>query len=159
MVWFENALALNDFSLDVYRGEVVSVLGPNSAGKTTLMHTISGLIIDIKKKEARRGGVRITIMGEMKFEGEDILHTGPIERIKKGISLSRERHPIFQDSSVEENLAISTYLRRDREIKKSFDSVYSIFPVLRELRKKKPSERERTGKKRNTEPKCQNRWS
>ena len=137
MVWFENALALNDFSLDVYKGEVVSVLGPNSAGKTTLMHTISGLIIDIKKKEARRGGVRITIMGEMKFEGEDILNTGPIERIKKGISLSRERHPIFQDSSVEENLAISTYLRRDREIKKSFDSVYSIFPVLRELRKKK----------------------
>jgi len=138
MVWFENALALNDLSLEVHKGEVFSVLGPNSAGKSTLMHTISGLIIDIKKKETRRGGVRITIMGEMKFEGEDILHLGPIERIKKGISLSRERHPIFQDSSVEENLEISTYLKRDREIKKrNLDLVYSIFPALKDLRKKR----------------------
>jgi branched-chain amino acid transport system ATP-binding protein len=56
MVFFENALALNDLSLEVRKGEIVGVLGSNSAGKTTLMNTVSGLILDMKKKEDRRGG-------------------------------------------------------------------------------------------------------
>jgi branched-chain amino acid transport system ATP-binding protein len=137
MIWFENAIAINDISLEVNTNEIVAVLGPNSAGKTTLMHAISGLIIDIRKKEFRKGGERITILGEMKFEGEDILYKSPIDRIKKGISLSRERHPVFPDSTVEENLKISTYLRRDKEIKKSFDFIYFIFPHLKSLRKRK----------------------
>jgi len=137
MVFFENALALNDLSLEVYRGEIVSALGSNSAGKTTLMNTISGLIIDMKVKEDRRGGERITLMGEVWFEGEEILFTKPSQHIRKGIALSRERHPIFPDSDVEENLRISTYLRRDSEINKSFDFVYSIFPPLKELGKRR----------------------
>ncbi len=137
MVFFENALAINDLSLEVNQGEIVSALGSNSAGKTTLMNTISGLIIDMKKKEDRRGGERITIMGEIRFEGEDITNVKPSERIRRGIALSRERHPIFPDSDVEENLKIATYLRKDSEIKKSFEFVYSIFPPLKELRKRK----------------------
>jgi len=137
MVFFENALAINDLSIEVKREEIVGVLGPNSAGKTTLMNTISGLIIDIKIKEERRGGERITVMGELWFEGEEILHSKPSYRIRKGIALSRERHPIFPDSSVEENLRISTYLRKDSEVQKSFEFVYGIFPPLRELRKRK----------------------
>jgi len=137
MVFFENALALNDLSLEVNEGEIVSALGSNSAGKTTLMNSISGLIIDMRTKENRRGGERITLMGEIKFEGEEILWTKPSDRIRKGIALSRERHPIFPDSDVEENLKISTYLRRDREINKTFDFVYSVFPPLKELRKRK----------------------
>ena len=51
MVFFENAIALNDFSMSVNQGEIVGVIGSNSAGKTTLMNTISGLIIDMKIKE------------------------------------------------------------------------------------------------------------
>jgi branched-chain amino acid transport system ATP-binding protein len=137
MVFFENALAINDLSLEVRKEEIVGVLGSNSAGKTTLMNTISGLIMDIKKKEDRRGGERITMLGEIKFEGEDITNTEPDERVKKGIVLSRERHPIFPDSSVEENLRIATYLRKDSEVKKSFDSVYTIFFHLKEIRKRK----------------------
>jgi branched-chain amino acid transport system ATP-binding protein len=137
MVFFENALAINDLSIEVKREEIVGVLGPNSAGKTTLMNTISGLIIDIKIKEERRGGERITVMGELWFEGEEMLHSKPSYRIRKGIALSRERHPIFPDSSVEENLRISTYLRKDPEVQKSFEFVYGIFPPLRELRKRK----------------------
>ena len=137
MVFFENALALNDLSLDVYRGEIVSALGSNSAGKTTLMNTISGLIIDMKVKEERKGGERITIMGEIRFEGEEILSAKPSLRIRKGIALSRERHPIFPDSDIEENLRISTYLRRDREIGKTYEFVYSIFPPLKELKKRR----------------------
>ena len=63
MVFFENALALNDFSMRVDQGEIIGVIGSNSAGKTTLMNTISGLIIDMKIKEQRKGGERITIYG------------------------------------------------------------------------------------------------
>jgi len=137
MVFFENALAINDLSLEVRQGEIVGVLGSNSAGKTTLMNTLSGLIIDMKKKEDRRGGERITLLGEIRYEGEEITHVEPYERVKKGIVLSRERHPIFPDSSVEENLKIASVLRRDQEIKKSMDFVYQIFSHLKGIRKRK----------------------
>ena len=60
MVFFENALALNDLSLKVDAEQIVGVIGSNSAGKTTLMNTLSGLIIDMRIKEKRRGGERIT---------------------------------------------------------------------------------------------------
>src|SRR4030042_7038720 len=101
------------------------------------MNTISGLMIDIKRKEDRRGGERITLLGEVRFEGEDITNTEPDERVKKGSVLSRERHPIFPDSSVEENLKIATYLRRDSGVKKSFEFVYTVFFHLNEIRKRK----------------------
>ena len=55
MVFYENALALNDFSLTVNAGEIVGIIGSNSAGKTTLMNTVSGLILDMKIKEQRKG--------------------------------------------------------------------------------------------------------
>lgn len=137
MVFFENALAINDLSLEVQKGEIVGVLGSNSAGKTTLMNTLSGLIIDIKKKEDRRGGERITVLGELRFEGEDMMNTKPNVRVKKGIVLSRERHPIFPDSSVEENLKIAAYLRRDSEVGKSIEFVYAVFLHLGEIKKRK----------------------
>lgn len=137
MVFFENALAINDLSMEVRKGEIVGVLGSNSAGKTTLMNTISGLIIDIKKKEYRKGGERITVLGELIFEGVDIINTKPSERVKRGIVLSRERHPIFPDSSVGENLKIATCIRRDVDIPKRLEFVHSIFPRLRELSKRK----------------------
>ncbi len=137
MVFFENSLAINDLSLEVRQGEMVGVLGSNSAGKTTLMNTISGLMIDIKRKEDRRGGERITMVGQLLFQGEEITHTKPSDRVRKGIGLSRERHPIFPDSSIEENLKIATYIRRDSEVGESFEFVYSVFPLLNALRKRR----------------------
>jgi branched-chain amino acid transport system ATP-binding protein len=137
MVFFENALALNDLNLEVRQGEIVAVLGSNSAGKTTLMNTVSGLIVDMKKKESRRGGVRITVMGELRYEDEDILHLKPSARVKKGIVLSQERHPIFRDSDVFENLKIAGYLRKGREVKESIRLTFGFFPILKHLRKRK----------------------
>jgi branched-chain amino acid transport system ATP-binding protein len=135
-IFYENALALNGLSLQVRRGEIVGLFGSNSAGKTTLMNTIAGLTLDLKTKEERKGGERITIHGEMKFEGEDILNAYPSDRVKKGIVLCRERHPVFRDSSVEENLRIAGFQRPSREIKESIEQVYDIFPHLKRLKRR-----------------------
>ncbi|MEW6142266.1 MAG: ATP-binding cassette domain-containing protein [Chloroflexota bacterium] len=134
MVFFENALAVNDLSMEVKKGEIVGVLGSNSAGKSTLMNTISGLIIDMKIKEQRRGGERITILGKITFEGEDILYAKPSYRVKKGIVLARERHPVFGESSVMENLRIAGYLRKYAEVREAIDFVFETFPRLKEIK-------------------------
>ena len=137
MVFYENALALNNLSLEVRKGEIIGVLGSNSAGKTTLMNAISGLLVDMKIKEARRGGERITILGEMRFEGEEMLSVQPSYKVKKGIILSRERHPIFRESDIYENLKIAGYLCKGNEVKKSIQFVFEVFPPLRNLRRRK----------------------
>ena len=137
MVFFENALALNDLSIEVKKGEIVAVLGSNSAGKTTLMNTLSGLIIDMKKKEDRKGGVRITIMGSLYFNGEDLLFIKPSERVKRGIVLSQERHPVFRDSDVLENLKIAGFLRSRAETRERIELVFKLFPVLRRLKRRR----------------------
>jgi len=130
MVFFENALALNDFQMEVREGQVVGVIGSNSAGKTTLMNTLSGLIIDMRIKEKRRGGERITVYGKILYKGEDITETRPSERVKKGIVLCRERHPIFPESDVLQNLRMAGYLRKKAEIQETISYVFDLFPAL-----------------------------
>ena len=137
MVFFENALALNDFSMEVKEGEIVGVIGSNSAGKTTLMNTVSGLIIDMKIKEQRKGGERITIYGEIIFNGQDITDTHPYHRVKMGLVLARERHPIFPESDVTENLKIAGHQRSKSEIKEMTQYAFTLFPALSQLRRRK----------------------
>jgi branched-chain amino acid transport system ATP-binding protein len=137
MVFYENALALNDFSMRVEPGSIVAVIGSNSAGKTTLMNTVSGLIIDTQIKEQRKGGERITIYGTVKFDGEDITDLYPSERVKRGMVLCRERHPIFQESDLVENLKIAGYLRKRSEVAAALDYVFQLFPTLVRLKKRK----------------------
>ncbi len=137
MVFFENALAINDLSLEVGEGELVGVIGSNSAGKTTLMNSLSGLIIDMRIKEARRGGERINVYGNILFEGEDITATKPSDRVKKGIVLCRERHPVFPESDVLENLRIAGYLKKKREVNETMDHVFKMFPALSKLKSRK----------------------
>ena len=137
MVFFENALALNDFSMKINEGEIVGVIGSNSAGKTTLMNTISGLIIDMKIKERRKGGERINIYGEIIFQGKNITETQPYDRVKDGLVLSRERHPIFPESDVAENLKIAGHQVKKPEVAVRMDYVYTIFPALSDLKRRK----------------------
>jgi branched-chain amino acid transport system ATP-binding protein len=137
MVFYENALALNDFSMRVEAGQVVGVIGPNSAGKTTLMNALSGLLVDTARKERRRGGERITVYGHVRFEGEDLTATMPSARVRRGIVLCRERHPIFRESDVLENLRIAGYLRPRSERRESLERAFGLFPALAALRRRK----------------------
>ena len=137
MVFFENALALNDFSMELPEREFRGIIGSNSAGKTTLMNAISGLIIDMKIKEQRKGGERVTVLGEINYQGKDVTHLKPSERVKQGIVLCRERHPVFPESNVVENLKIAGYLKKREEIRESMEFFFNLFPPMRAHRKKR----------------------
>lgn len=136
-VFFENAIAINDLSIDVNKGEIIGIIGPNSAGKTTLMNVLSGLIIDTQIKEKRKGGERITLYGTITFNNKDITNVPAPGRAKDGIVLCRERHPIFPESSVNENLKMAGYLRTRKEIKEKMHYVYDVFPALVALKHRK----------------------
>jgi branched-chain amino acid transport system ATP-binding protein len=136
MVFYENALALDSLSLELGAGEIRGVIGSNSAGKTTLMHALSGLLLDLKIKEHRRGGERVTIFGRIEYQGQDITDLGPAARVRRGIVLCRERHPVFEESSVQENLKIAGYLRSRTEMRESLEFVFSLFPQLASQRRK-----------------------
>jgi branched-chain amino acid transport system ATP-binding protein len=137
MVFYENALAVNDLGLEVREGEVVGVFGSNSAGKTTLLNTIAGLTLHLQQRERRKGGMRITLSGKMALRGEEIGHLSPRARAERGIILCRERHPVFRDNTVEENLRLGGHLRPAREIPSSIEEVYQLFPPLVALRRRK----------------------
>jgi branched-chain amino acid transport system ATP-binding protein len=137
LVFYENALAVNDLSLSVKEGEVVGVFGSNSAGKTTLLNTIAGLTLHLQARERRKGGMRITLGGKTLFQGEPIDGLLPRARVERGVVLCRERHPVLKDNTVEENLRLGGYLRPSREVKKSLEEAFQLFPPLARLRRRK----------------------
>jgi branched-chain amino acid transport system ATP-binding protein len=136
MVFFENALAVNNVNLDCEKGKVTGAFGSNSAGKSTLMWAISGIILDSKKKEEMKGGERIIWFGEIKFEGKDILDLFPDKRAKKGIILCPERRLIFTESSVLENLKIGGYLASCDHFRKTIEYVFTLFPELAAIKRR-----------------------
>lgn len=136
MLFYENALAINNLSLKIEDGLVVGIFGSNSAGKSSLLYCISGIILDVRKKEEMKGGERITITGEMKFKGEDILYLEPSERAKRGIILCPERRLIFPESSTLENLRMGGYLATKSQAKRTMEYVFSLFPELEKLKKR-----------------------
>ncbi len=132
MVFYENALAINNVSLRCLEGQITGVFGSNSAGKSTLMYAISGIILDIKKKEEMKGGERITVLGEIKFKGEDIMNLKPSERARRGIILCPERRRIFPESSALENLKIGGYLASKQQARETLNYVFNLFPALKD---------------------------
>jgi branched-chain amino acid transport system ATP-binding protein len=132
MLFYENTLAVNNISLRCGDGEIVGVLGANAAGKSSLVHAISGIILDIKKKQAMRGGERITVLGDITFDGEPIGHLKPSTRARRGIVLCPERRRIFTESSVLENLRIGGYLASRSQARRTLDFIFEIFPPLAE---------------------------
>ncbi len=137
MVFYENALAVNELSMEVGQGQIIGVIGSNSAGKTTLLNTLGGLMLDIQLKEKRKGGERITVLGSITYQGEDISQMPAYQRARKGIVLCRERHPVFGDSTVLENLRIAGYLKTSLQIKRGIELAMELFPALQALTRRK----------------------
>jgi len=112
---------LRDVSLRVEPGEIVSVIGPNAAGKTTTLRVIAGL------KAPSAGAVR--------FDGVDISRTPPFERVRRGLVLVPEGRQIFSRFSVLDNLLMGAYQRPDRgALEPDLAACYELFPRLRERR-------------------------
>ncbi|MEC1521970.1 ABC transporter ATP-binding protein [Neobacillus niacini] len=121
-VFYGNIHALKGVSLDINEGEIVTLIGANGAGKSTLLKTISGLL---KPKN-----------GSILFEGQSISGKVAQTIVKQGLSHVPEGRRVFANMSVEENLELGAYLRKDKQgIKEDFEKVYSLFPRLLERRK------------------------
>jgi branched-chain amino acid transport system ATP-binding protein len=136
MVFYENAIALNNVALRCASRRITGAFGANSAGKSTLMYTLSGIILDVQKKEKMRGGERVTIFGSILYEGTEIIGLEASQRAKKGIILCPERRRIFQESSVLENLRIGGILATRSQARKTLEYVYTLFPQLKRLKSK-----------------------
>jgi branched-chain amino acid transport system ATP-binding protein len=120
-VYYGNMLALRDVSLHVKRGEIVSLIGANGAGKSTVLRSISGIL-------APRAG-------RILFNGEDISGL-PAHRIARmGLSHVPEGRGVFANLTVFENLEMGGYARRsDLEVREGIEEVFSLFPRLKERR-------------------------
>jgi branched-chain amino acid transport system ATP-binding protein len=111
--------ALKGISLDVPDGTIVTLIGANGAGKTTLLRTISGLL------KARSGSIR--------WDEHELTHVPPHNVVKLGIAQAPEGRMIFANLTVQENLRMGAYLRKDHEgIKKDLEQCFTIFPRLKE---------------------------
>jgi branched-chain amino acid transport system ATP-binding protein len=132
MVFYENMIALNNVSITCDEGKIVGIFGSNSAGKSTLMYALSGIVLDIKKKEEMRGGERVSVFGRIFFNGKDVTIVEPHQRARMGIVLCPERRRIFPESSVLENLKIGAYLATGRQTRENIDYVLDLFPRLKD---------------------------
>ena len=111
--------AIRGVSLQVERGRIVTVLGSNGAGKSTILKTISG-IIDPRK-------------GSIVFKGEDITARDPALIVQRGLSHVPEGREVFPLLSIHDNLMMGAYTRRDRDgVARDLEVVYGYFPILRE---------------------------
>ena len=118
---------VRDLDLRIAEGEAVALLGPNGAGKTTVLRAIMGLV------KHRRGSIRIA--------GEELVKM-PTHLIARGrAALVPEGRRLFLNQSVEDNLLLGAlHLRRDRRrVRELLDSVYELFPLLRDVRKRPSS--------------------
>lgn len=113
--------AIKDISISVQEGQIVTLIGANGAGKSTTLRTISGLL---RPKS-----------GSLLFENTEIGNMAAQEIVKLGISQVPEGRRVFANMTVEENLDLGAYIRRDKDgIQKDKDSVFERFPRLLERR-------------------------
>jgi len=120
--YYGNIHALKGISLTVEKGEIVSLIGANGAGKSTTLRTITGVL------KPREGCVRL--------EGEDLAPFKPHEIVYKGMSMVPEGRRIFARLSVTENLEMGAYSRKNKqEIASDLERVFTLFPRLKERNK------------------------
>ncbi len=117
--YYGPVLAIKGVSLMVNKGDIVTILGANGAGKTTILRTISGFIEPEK--------------GEILFEGENIAGVNPQQAVRRGICHVPEGREVFDELTVAENLRMGAYLRKDRQnVSSDVKRVLEYFPALRQ---------------------------
>jgi branched-chain amino acid transport system ATP-binding protein len=122
--FYGNIEALKGVSVEVEDGECVTLIGSNGAGKSTTLRSISGL------SPPRQGSIR--------FEGREITETPPQDIVSMGVAQSPEGRHVFPRMTVQENLMLGAYLRKDQsEISSDLDRVYDLFPRLKERQRQK----------------------
>ncbi len=119
--YYGNIHALKGVSFEVDSGEIIALIGSNGAGKTTTLRTISGLM------QPREGRVL--------YDGEAISHERADMLVSKGISMVPEGRGVFAKLTVEENLDMGAYTRRDNTINADLRNAYEMFPRLEERKK------------------------
>jgi branched-chain amino acid transport system ATP-binding protein len=119
-VAYGKILAVKKISFSVEEGQVVTLIGTNGAGKTTTLRTISGLIRPAS--------------GEILFQGKRIDAVPAHEIVSLGVAHSPEGRKIFPKMTIEENLLLGAFSRRDGEVKNDLDAAYDLFPILAERR-------------------------
>jgi branched-chain amino acid transport system ATP-binding protein len=118
-VSYGSITALHDVSLRVAKGDIVTLIGANGAGKSTTLRAISGLL----KAQS----------GTIKYEDEEITNDKPHRIVARGISHVPEGRMIFANLTVHENLLMGGYLRKDRkQFAADFDFIFGMFPRLKE---------------------------
>jgi len=110
---------LHDCTIAVDKGQIAVIVGPNGAGKSTAMKAVFGML------NLRGGSVRLN--------GEDITKLSPQDRVARGMAFVPQTHNIFTSMTVEENLEMGAFLRRD-DIKATLEQVYHLFPILKTKR-------------------------
>ena len=116
---YKNFKALNGLTMNVPKGAIYGFVGKNGAGKTTILHTVTGLIQPTK--------------GTITFEGKDITKTPGYKIVSLGMAHVPEGRRVFAELSVYENLRMGAYTRKDKaEIEETLKSVYKRFPRLQE---------------------------
>ena len=116
---------LQGCSIGVDKGEIAVVVGPNGAGKSTAMKAIFGML------NLRKGSVRIG--------GEEITDLKPEQRVLKGMGFVPQTNNIFTSMTVEENLEMGAFIRRD-DFADTMTQVFDLFPILKEKRKQPAGE-------------------
>ena len=116
---------LNHCTIAVEKGEIAVIVGPNGAGKSTAMKAIFGML------NLRQGKVL--------FDGEDITALSPQERVMKGMGFVPQTHNVFTSMSVEENLEMGAFIRRD-DFQPTLEQVYELFPILKQKRRQPAGE-------------------
>lgn len=116
-VRFGGIRAVNSISMEVGEGQIVTLIGANGAGKSTILRSISGIV----KPQS----------GDILFEGQSISGLSPDKIVTRGVTLVPEGRRVFPNLTVLENLKIGAYLRKDR-LDNDIEYVYSLFPRLKE---------------------------
>ena len=120
-VYYGAIHAVRNVSLEVHAGEIVSIIGANGAGKSTILKTLVGLL---RSKT-----------GEICLDGKSIADLSPAAIVQQGIALVPEGRRVFPRLSVEDNLLLGAYARKDKEVSRDMQRIYEMFPRLFERKK------------------------